>query len=428
MSTSVATITERLADHVVGLRFEDIPPAVVAKAKELLAHHLATAVRGRDVPRARRAVDVALGLNPTGGPCTIIGERCGAGALDAAFANGSLMAGVGTADAVLPPGVNAGLATHPAAWAIGELTGATGRELLTAVVASYDVACRVHGPVWTWDLAVPRPLKFVAQPFGAAAVTARLRGFDREQTVHALGHAGQAGAGVYEGSAQHWLLHPISVRNGMLAALLAESGLPASPSIVEAPHGLYRSYFLDGVPDAVHDRLDTLGRDFDLSQARINSGTTSMLNLVPVELARNLMAEHRLTAARIAAIDLVLPEERASREAAYHSYQHRSPRHLLALVATGGGIEAARFDAPPGPEVVAMTEKVRLRFEPGHSMTYARLELTTTGGEHLVAEDDTHHATPLDWTAVLARPRLVKLLRNLEAVPDVKEVMQCLTP
>jgi 2-methylcitrate dehydratase PrpD len=425
---TAATITQRLADHVVGLRFEDIPPAIVARTKDLLAHHLATAVRGRDVPRATRAVDVALGLHPADGPCTIIGERRGAGAIEAAFANGALMAGVGTVDAVLPPGVNPGLATHPAAWAIGELTGATGRELLTAVVAGYDVASRVHGPVWTWDLAVPRPLKFVAQPFGAAAVTARLHGFDREQTVHALGHAGQAGAGVYEGSAHHWLLHPISVRNGMLAALLAGSGLPASPRIVEAPHGMYRSYFLGDVPDSVHDRLDTLGQDFDLSRARINSGTTSLLNLVPMELARRLMTEHGLTAARIAAIDLVLPEERESREAAYHSYQHRSPRHLMALIVTGGTVEAARFDRPPGPEVVAMTEKVRLRFEPGHPITYARLEVTTADGEHYVAEDDTHHTTPLDWTTVLAQPRLIELLRNLETVPNVKEVMQCLKP
>ncbi|NIK61420.1 MmgE/PrpD family protein [Kribbella shirazensis] len=438
-AAGTATITQRLSEHVVGLRFRDISPDAVAKTKDLLIHHIASALRGRSTTSGRQAIGIARELSPTGGQCTIIGQNFGANLLDAVLANSSLMASAGTADFLLPPGINPGVAAQPVAWAVGEITRSTGRELLAAVAIGYDVMAKLHGTVWTWDLDVPRPLKFVIEPFGAAATAARLLGLTVEQTVWALGHAGQAGMGVYEGSEYLSFMHPLAARNGIMAATLAKAGVPASSTIIEGRHGVHRTFFLEDVPDALYDGLATLGQEFEISRAQANRSATSVLNVIPVALAQQLVAEHQLSADHIASIQLTLPAERRSREKAYYSYSHRGPRYLLAIIVTGGQINVTRFDEAAGPDVLAMAAKISLRFEDGHSIYYARVDVNTTDGQRYSAEGDRHDQSPLSWEEQLGGAgadllsgvklrRLADQLRHLEDVDDISEVMACLRP
>jgi 2-methylcitrate dehydratase PrpD len=436
-TTSTETISQQLADYVVGLRFEDLPDEVVGKAKELLAYHVGLAFLGRGLKRGQQVVSLAFELSGTDGRCSIVGERRRADPLEAVFANSGLMICVGLHDFV--GGVNPGLAVHPSALAVSEMMGRSGRELLTAVAAGYDVMAKLQegGPLSTWDIDVPRPLKFVLAPFGAAATATRLLGLSRNEIVDAFGHAGQSGMGIYEGAEHLWVMHPLAARNGVMAAMLAKAGISAAPTILEGRHGVYRSLFLNGPSHSLEDSLATLGKEFAISHVGTNRYWASALNANPIERAQQLVAEHALTPDDLTTIDLVLPEEREAREAAYDHYANRGPRFLVAIVLSDGRLEPARFEDPPGADLLAVVEKVRLRFERGRPLYYARIEVTTTNGERYVAERDSPtEPPPLDYDAWIAKcgqaivseaqlTRLIELLRNLEDVPDIAEVTAC---
>ncbi|HZC70671.1 MAG TPA: MmgE/PrpD family protein [Jatrophihabitans sp.] len=430
------TITEQLADYVLGLRYEDLPEQVVAKTKALLAHHLGIALRDQTSREARLGTQFAALMGGTTGQHTVIGRRERADLMDAVFANSLLMLQGARHDCVLPPNVNPGVAVQPAAWAVGEDVGASGRKFLTAVVVGYDVMTRLHAPTWTWDLDVPRPAKWSVSPFGVAATVARLYGLSRERTVHALGHAGQAGIGIYEGAAQHWMMHALAARGGVLAASLARAGFPASRTPVEGTHGLFESVFLQAVPDAVMDNLITLGDDFAIMRAETRKYPAGVLNGPPVKLLLQLLLANGIRSEDVARVDLVLPCAREAREAVYDTAEQRGPSWLLAAVLADGCLDERRFDEPPDERRCAMRERVRLRFEADRPLRYARVEVTTTDGRQFEAEGDRVEVPPSDLreslsagtAAGLPIDRLVDLMQHLEDVPNVADVLACLRP
>jgi 2-methylcitrate dehydratase PrpD len=436
---SPSTISERVADYVVGLRYDDIPSSVVDRAKELLVFHLGLGLRGRAMERGQRGVRLAYELSSAGGDCSIVGESRRFELLDAVFANATLMSSVGFIDLLFPSGVVPGMTVHPAAWAVGEKTEASGQELLSAVVVGYDVMAKLHSGVLPYESAVPRPTKAAVEPFGVAVAAARLLGLSHEQTVDAMSHAGQAIMSIYEGTKGLAMMHPLAARNGAMAAMQASVGMPGVATIVEGPHGIYRTFFLSDVPEVVHANLATLGRDFEVAKVGRTHYPFSRGNTLPVDLTRQLVTEHGLTADRVAAVDLVLPRSREAREAIYGTYP-KGPTSVVAIALTDGRVDPERFEEPFGPEVLAARDKVRLRFEDDHGFFYARVEVTTTDGQRFAAEDDDPgEPPPIDWAewladsgrAILPEGQLAELadqIRQLEDVPNVADVMACVTP
>jgi 2-methylcitrate dehydratase PrpD len=434
-----ATIAERLADYVVGLRYEDLPTPVVDRAKELLVFNLGLALRGTGLRGARQAVQAAFDLTGhEGGECSIVGEARKASLLDAAFANSALGMSAGIIDLLFPSGVVPGQTVHPAAWTVGEKVRASGQQLVTALVAGHDVMAKLHDGRLPYDLTVPRPTKAVVEPFGVAATAASLLGLDREQTVNAMGHAGQLVSSIYEGTKSQPLMHPFACRSGVLAAMLARSGLPGARTIIEGPQGIYRTYFVEDVPESVRASLGTLGEDFEITKVRRTRYPVSLANTLPMDLTQRLAREHHLTPERVAAIELVLPRSREARERIYGVYA-KGPTTVVAIALTDGRLDSARLEKELGADLLAVRDKVRLRFEDDRGFFYARVEITDVDGQRHTAEgDEPVDSPPIDWADWLAAgetvvtkqqlTQLADLIRHLETVPDVSELMACVVP
>jgi 2-methylcitrate dehydratase PrpD len=427
------TIAELIADYVTGLRFGDVPAPAIERAKELLLFNLGAAVCGWTTRIGPLAVRAALELS-SGGPCSIVGERRTASLLEAVYANSALMDAALIKDILEPSGTVPGHTVHPAAWALGEWTEVSGRQLLTAVVAGYDVMAKLHSGVLDYDLPVPRPTKAVVQPFGVAAAAASLLDLSREQTTSAMGLAGQFVMGTYEGM-EDAAMHPLVARNGVLAAMLAKAGMPGARTIVEGPYGVYRSFFLQDVPESVHANLATLGTDFEILKAHTSPYPVSHTNAMPIELTMRLAQEHELVPERLAAVHVVLPQSREARETIYGTYE-KGPDTVVAIALTDRRFDPARFDEELGPDVLAARDKVRLEYEDGRDFFYARVELETVDGRRYVAEGDGLKDGPaLDestWRTVAGdglddatATRLEELIRNLDDVADVHEVTAC---
>jgi 2-methylcitrate dehydratase PrpD len=84
----------------------------------------------------------------------------------------------------------------PAALAAGELVGASGRDVLTAIVAGYEVCCRLGNALDpTSHYAKGFHPTATAGTFGAAAAVAKLFRLSPDQIVSAFGVSGSQAAG-----------------------------------------------------------------------------------------------------------------------------------------------------------------------------------------------------------------------------------------
>src|SRR3954451_7655273 len=131
-----------LAEFATTLRYQDIPPHVRELAKHLILDALGCglAATGYDFAKATLAGAHALGGD---GPCAVIGSATKLPLRDAALVNGVLLHGLDFDDSNFLAIVHPTVACLPAALGVGQMRGASGRDMLTAYVAGMEAAIRV---------------------------------------------------------------------------------------------------------------------------------------------------------------------------------------------------------------------------------------------------------------------------------------------
>jgi 2-methylcitrate dehydratase PrpD len=238
---SVAT---RLGAWVHGLDYDSIPQDAVATAKLLILDQLGLQLAGALLPHVQPELLLVdqLHAHPES---TIAHSGHRTAASYAAFANGTL-AGAGEFDDVHMFAAHIGSHVVPAALAFAETTGASGRDVITAIVAGaqvmselgrHSVAAMV-GRGWHGSK--------ILGTFGAAATTGKLLGLDPIEIANALAIAGSdAGGGMeyeYSGGEVKRMHSGSAARLGAQAAQLAKAGLTGPLTIIEGQRGLYRLF------------------------------------------------------------------------------------------------------------------------------------------------------------------------------------------
>lgn len=140
----------------------------------------------------------------------------------------------------------AGTMVVPTALAMAEREGASGRSLLTAIVAGYQVMVWSIGPINMAILDLGWHGMKVGGPFAVAATTSKLLGLRADRIAHALAIAGSESSGTTEynqsgGSAKRYHAG-MAVRSGIEAALLAKEGLTGPLTIFEGERGIQRLF------------------------------------------------------------------------------------------------------------------------------------------------------------------------------------------
>ena len=135
--------TRLLARYAVNLRYRDIPPEVMSRAKDCLLDTITVALYGSTKPWSQNVVQYvkALGL---AGHSTVLGDSRRAPAHLAALANGT-MAHAFELDNVRQPGagVHPGATAFLPALAVAEVQRADGKAFLTAFVAACEIMSRI---------------------------------------------------------------------------------------------------------------------------------------------------------------------------------------------------------------------------------------------------------------------------------------------
>lgn len=148
--------------------------------------------------------------------------------------------------------------------ALAEGTGATGRQVIDALVLGIDVSCRVGNAMYPDHYDRGWHITGSTGTLGAAAGCARLLGLDETKTAMALGIAASQPVGMREQfGTMTKPFHPgAAARAGLLAALLAKHGFTASPKALEAPRGMMQTV---STKSDWNEITDELGSRFEIS-------------------------------------------------------------------------------------------------------------------------------------------------------------------
>jgi 2-methylcitrate dehydratase PrpD len=238
-----------------------VPAVVVAAAKlrviDVLGCGLASV--GCDEEPAPGRVFAAQGGTPE---ATVMGSPTRLPAASAAMVNGVAAHALDFDDTHGPSVCHASAVVVPAALALAEAVGATGAEVLAAVIVGTEVVCVI-------GMATPGEFHArgfhptsICGAFGAAAAAARILHLDRATTVSALGLVGSFASGLLAYVAEGTRTKPLhagwAAQAGVQAALLARAGAEGPTSVLDGRDGLYASH--TGATPDLGPLLDELGR------------------------------------------------------------------------------------------------------------------------------------------------------------------------
>ncbi|WP_246226312.1 MmgE/PrpD family protein [Chelativorans xinjiangense] len=241
----------RLAAYSASIRFEELPRDLVEKARQCLRDSIGCLLSARGLP-------VAEMLQRTVMPERGSGRAKLSDAGNVALANATLINALDFDD-IYRKG-HPGATVIGSALALGEVLDASPEELIAAIIAGYEVGCRVG-----MSLVQTQPRKLLHghgtwQTLGAVAASARLLRLDPDRTAHALSIAA-ASAPVASVMKTVYGAKPSMAKNnfgaaaqaGVNAALLAKCGGEGPLDAFDGETGFWRMFGADACDWAVFD-------------------------------------------------------------------------------------------------------------------------------------------------------------------------------
>jgi 2-methylcitrate dehydratase PrpD len=313
------SLSRDFAGFVAGLNYEDLPAAVVDRAKGVTLQALSSALVARDMPASRQALALMQGEEAGGGgAATVLCHGVRLTKAGAAFVNAETVFAGGKWDTFRML-THPGTAILPAALVAAEVAGASGREFLTAVAAAYEVMERMAAEF------IPTVMSrgFHAGPvfgiFGAAVAAAKLGGLDAEQVHGAIAQCVNLASGNLEGirSGGRSLREGGAVRNALLAVALAKQGTPGGETTLEGEAGFYHSYagnnrgelrysFTGDNRAELTKITANLGKEWIFLETLYRIYSTAGYNIAHVDVTAALCREHGIGYADIDRIEAVV--------------------------------------------------------------------------------------------------------------------------
>jgi 2-methylcitrate dehydratase PrpD len=306
----MADETATLAAYVVNLKFADIPADVRERAKALTLDFLGSAVRARrDAESTASLLKMleALKLDQAG-EATVFGDSKTWTPAVAALLNGTLGHSLDFDDTHADSSLHPSAPVVPAAFAVGEMVGASGRDVLTAIVAGYEVCCRLGNALDpTSHYARGFHPTATAGTFGAAAAAGKLFGLSKEQLISAFGVSGSQAAGslqfLVNGSWNKRYQVGAAAMNGVIAATLARDGFIGSSESVEGKHGLLVGYSDDAHPGKA---VAGLGKVYETMKIGVKPYPSCRYTHAALDAIIAMRREHNLTPDQIKRVEIGL--------------------------------------------------------------------------------------------------------------------------
>ena len=259
-------LTQQAAQFAANLTFADLPEAAARTVGFGLADCVAVIAAGQREPVVGLLHDIE-GSQPAGEAAILFDQR---------FARADVAALINSAAAHALDFDDTGLSGHPSAvlvpavLAVGEATGADGKQLLSAYVAGYEIWADLIGrhldPLHAKGL---HPTAIFG-PIATAAATCNLMSLNADQTRSALSLAASMSSGIVAnfGSLAKHLQVGRAVQNGIQAARYAARGMTAAEDGLENRLGFLKAFAPANRVDL--DRAPEFGRNWAIEREGLN--------------------------------------------------------------------------------------------------------------------------------------------------------------
>jgi 2-methylcitrate dehydratase PrpD len=377
-------VLDELARFTVETKYEDLPESVVHEAKNLLMDSVGDGLAGITTDPGKMAISLARSL---GGPpeSSIFGTGYKVSCTNAVLANGQLINSLDF-DTVMPGG-HAPAYVVPPALAMAERTGASGKDLVTAVALGFEVAARVARatpPGMYFDAEkhfhfAPRE-GYATTNIGAAAGAARLLQLNTSQMKNALASAAHMSQ-VLTWTRGNYCPTRDMLKYGMpgwqdtgavMAGLLAQMGFIGDAEILDdAEHGFGEVCGYSGWnPEKI---LPEIGVTWDFLKVPYKKYACCTMLHAPLEVFYGIIQKNNLRPEEIEAVQVltnptVESKLFTSRELKSIVDVQFGMHYVLALAAYGykTGIEWQDWDIVTEPKITEFAKKVNFNGHPNY--------------------------------------------------------------
>ena len=263
-------IAERFAEFGASISYEEIPPAVIEKTKELVLDTVGISISSSGMDFGRAVLELVVQWGGTQGS-SLVGSKIKVPSQNAAFANGVLGHGQDYDDTHTESVVHPSACLVPVALAMGERVGASGKEVLCALAAGLEVMIRIGMPALNRFHLRGFHTTSICGTFAAALVAAKLSGYDKKKMRDALGISGSFTSGLLEcipsGSSAKRLHAGWAGLCGIIAAELADKGYTGPETVFEGRLGVYNSFLRSEVLD-LNAIFKDMGSEWEILNVR----------------------------------------------------------------------------------------------------------------------------------------------------------------
>ncbi|HEX3756548.1 MAG TPA: MmgE/PrpD family protein [Rhizomicrobium sp.] len=458
--SAVEGLTREVAHFILTTSYADIPAGVIEKGKKSILDGLGLALSGSSAQSGRYVETYLRSLGLAPGPATVVGTDLKVPPRFAAFANAVAIHADDFDDTQLATGKDRvyGLLTHPtapclpAALANAEMLGRSGAETMLAYHVGLEVECKIAEAISPRHYQEGFHSTATCGPFAAAAASARLRGFDLDQTLRALSIAGSQSAGLREnfGTMTKPFHAGRASEAGVVAAEFAQLGWTATDKILEAPRGFFRAAGGGYDPSAIHGKL---GNPWTFASPGVSikphpsgslthPGMTEMLHLIRA---------HHITAEMVARVE-VGTNHNMPNALIHHWPQNElqakfSMEFCMAILLLDGKAGLPQFtdQMVHRPDVKAMIEKVHFHVHPeaeaaGYDKMTTIIDIHLQDGRIISGRADFGKgspANPMSYDEVAEKFRgcaeqakwpqqrvaaIIDTVRRLETIQDIGEL------
>ncbi len=292
--------TLTLAQFSSALRFAQLPHEVVDKAKLCILDTLGCAIFGASLPPMQKVAALAA-MDDCAPSAAVFGMPMRTGASQAALLNGTSAHAFQLDEIHLESTLHPGSLALPAAFALAEADPkVSGRDLITALVAGYEVGIRVGLAAKGGMFRSGFHNQGTTGVFVAAAAAAHILRLDSRQTQHALGIAGSQAAGlmaVQDGAMTKAFHSGRAAQSGVYAARLAQLGYTGIPDVLDGAYGTFFSSFLDGWSEP--ELTAGLGTQWNILRVGFKPAPASNGSITAMTAIDTIMREHGVRAAEI---------------------------------------------------------------------------------------------------------------------------------
>lgn len=301
---SLPAVTDTLAAFAANLRFQDLPSEVVERTKVLVLDLSGIIIRSQDFDSTLCMKKALHCLEGDRGSIHVMGSKGQWSPQAAAHLAGAAAHSMDFDDTHARAQLHPGAPVIAAAFAAAQMSGCSTQQLLTGIVAGYEVMIRVAlGAVSQAHAERGFHPSATVGVFGAAAACGNILGLDASQMAHAFGTALSQSAGTGQFSVNGaWTKRfhvGYAAAGGLTSAVFASQGYTGATQAFEGREGFFNVYSPRPEPELA---VQELGQKWEIMESGIKPYPCCRGIHAPLDALAVLQQQHTFTAADVASV------------------------------------------------------------------------------------------------------------------------------